>query len=111
MDMFDIYTEDLENKLRTEGIKREELAFSADHLEEKKAEFKELLKEMKFTYTDMKSPFTNEKGWIYRGIETNNRLRNTNGICIYPNGQVFIGYFNGVGDLDVSKLYIRIDKY
>ena len=53
MDAHDIYLQELESHCRDQTLEVPELAYIADHIEEKKAEIKELLTEMGLTTQEM----------------------------------------------------------
>jgi hypothetical protein len=52
MDDADIYTQELESKLRTRGLTQERYAHMADHIEKNKAAVKKFLIDIGFTKED-----------------------------------------------------------
>ena len=82
-------------------IKQKKLTGVADRLEENKALFKKYLIRHNWTHADINDYqwFNNKHGTTFYGKQTDKLLKNTNGICIYTSGNVWIGYWDNKGDL------------
>ena len=110
MDDHDCFLQEIESKVRDQGLTNEKLARCADKLEQNKPQIKQYLVNNNWTKTHMTSQwFTNKWGETCYGSQTENDLINTRGVCIHPDGSVFIADWDQ--DSNPTEPNIYCDKY